>query len=94
MMWDMASRADRIAARLRALLSRAAATAAGGPHPSLAAYAEKVRRSSSSVSDEDVRVLREAGVSENTILDATIAAALEEGLARIDAGMSVLRGKD
>jgi len=56
----------------------------------LAAYLEKVRTGAFRVVDEDVDALKAAGYSEDEIFEQTVAAAVGEGLRRLDAGLGAL----
>lgn len=57
-----------------------------GPAPDVMdAYLEKVRRHAYRVTDADVEALKEAGLSEDEIFEQTVAAAIGEGLRRLDA---------
>jgi alkylhydroperoxidase family enzyme len=76
--------ADPIA-ELRALASTA--PAAG---PALSPYLEKVRSRAYSVTDAEVAELKRAGVPEDEIFEATVAVAVAEGLARLDAALRVI----
>jgi alkylhydroperoxidase/carboxymuconolactone decarboxylase family protein YurZ len=69
---------------------RALASAAPPPAPVLAAYLEKVRSGAYAVTDRDVESLKEAGVSEDEIFEATAAAAIGEGLRRLDAALEAI----
>ena len=60
-----------------------------GP-PGLQPYLEKVRRHAYKVVDADIVALREAGWSEDALLEATVAAALGEGLRRLELGLKTL----
>jgi alkylhydroperoxidase family enzyme len=60
------------------------------PAPALAAYLDKVRRRAYTVTDRDVAALKSAGVSEDEIFEQTVAAAIGEGLRRLDAAEAVL----
>jgi hypothetical protein len=60
-----------------------------GP-PGLQPYLEKVRRHAYEVVDEDVLALREAGWSEDALFEATVAAALGEGLRRLELGLKAV----
>jgi alkylhydroperoxidase family enzyme len=55
------------------------------------AYLEKVRRHAYKVTDADVEGLKAAGLSEDQIFEQTVAAAIGEGLARLDAAERVIR---
>ena len=61
--------------------------AAGGspPAPALTDYLRKVRTRAYAITDEDVEALKAAGVPEDEIFEQTVAAALGEGLRRLDA---------
>jgi hypothetical protein len=65
----------------------------GGGPPGLQPYLDKVRRRAYSVVDGDVETLRQAGWSEDALFEATIAAAVGEGLRRVDAGLAALEGR-
>jgi alkylhydroperoxidase family enzyme len=85
--------ADAIAELERATLfsdaQRAAAYGDELPEP-LAAYLDKVRRHAYKVVDADVERLREAGLSEDEIFEATAAAAVGAGLLRLRSALAVL----
>ena len=53
-------------------------------------YLEKVRRRAYSITEQDVTVLRSAGLSEDEIFERTVAAAVDEGLSRLAAGLGAL----
>jgi alkylhydroperoxidase family enzyme len=61
------------------------------PDPRLAAYLDKVRRHAYRVTDADVQALKDAGVTEDEIFEQTVAAAISEGLRRLDAAERVIR---
>jgi alkylhydroperoxidase family enzyme len=73
---------------LDALRANVAETAA--PAPALAAYLETVRTRAYSVTDADVDALKAAGRSEDEIFEQTVAAAISEGLRRLDAAAAVI----
>jgi alkylhydroperoxidase family enzyme len=54
------------------------------------AYLEKVHRHAYRVTDADVDALTSAGISEDAIFEQTVAAAISEGLYRLDAAERVL----
>ena len=56
----------------------------------MAPYLEKVRRRAYTVTDADVAALRAAGVSEDEIFEHTVAAAVAEGLRRLDIGLEAI----
>lgn len=70
---------------LRAL----AADAVPAP-PEMASYLGKVRARASTVTDADVDELKAAGVSEDEIFEQTVAAAIAEGLRRLDRAEEVI----
>jgi alkylhydroperoxidase family enzyme len=67
------------------------ALAAVEPDPRLEGYLAKVRGAAYTVTDDDVRALKEAGVTEDEIFEQTVAAAVSEGLRRWDAAERVIR---
>jgi len=58
--------------------------------PKLAAYVEKVRRSSYRVAPSDIDALRDSGFDDDAIFEITVAAALGEALRRLRIGLRVL----
>jgi alkylhydroperoxidase family enzyme len=70
---------------------RANVAAAPPPPPAAEAYLAKVRARASTITDGDVDALRAAGLSEDEIFEQTVAAAIGEGLRRLDAAGRVLR---
>ena len=60
------------------------------PDPRLAAYLEKVHLHAYRVTDADVQALKDAGVAEDEIFEQTVAAAISEGLRRLDAAAAVI----
>jgi alkylhydroperoxidase family enzyme len=69
---------------------RVAVGAVSAPPPALATYLEKVRSRAYTVTDADVAALVAAGISEEEIFEHTVAAAVAEGLRRLDAGLGVI----
>jgi hypothetical protein len=57
----------------------------------LAPYLAKVRERAYAVTDRDVQELKDAGIDEDTIFEQTAAAAVGEGLRRLDAAEAVIR---
>ena len=59
---------------------------AGSPPapPEMAAYLEKVRERAYTVVDRDIEALEERGFSQDEIFEQTVAAAIGEGLRRLD----------
>lgn len=58
--------------------------------PALLPYLEKVAHQAYKVTDEDVQALRQAGLSEDHIYEATVAASLGAGLVRLRIGLAAL----
>jgi alkylhydroperoxidase family enzyme len=54
------------------------------------AYLEKVHRTAYKITDADVEALKAAGLSEDEIFEQTVAAAIAEGLRRLDAADEVI----
>ena len=60
-------------------------------------YLEKLRRHAYQVTDEDIAALRAAGWTDETIYELSVAAAVGQGMRRLDLGMAALaaaRAKD
>lgn len=64
--------------------------AAPAPPPVMDAYLAKVRERASTVVDEDVDALKEAGLSEDEIFESTVTVAIGEGLRRLDRAEAVI----
>jgi alkylhydroperoxidase family enzyme len=65
--------------------------AAAPPAPeAMASYLEKVRERAYTVTDRDVEALTAAGLSEDEIFEQTVAAAIDQGLRRLDKAMEVI----
>ena len=60
------------------------------PDPAMASYLENVRTAAHRIVDEDVEALKASGCSEDEIFEQTVAAAVGEGLRRLEAGMRAL----
>ena len=58
--------------------------------PALAAYLERVHARAWTITDAEVQALKDAGVPEDTIFEQTVAAAIAEGLRRLDAAERVI----
>jgi alkylhydroperoxidase family enzyme len=56
----------------------------------MAGYLEKVHERAYTVTDADVAALKAAGLSEDEIFEQTVAAAVEEGLRRLDRADEVI----
>jgi alkylhydroperoxidase family enzyme len=69
---------------------RAAAASVSPAPPELAAYLEKVRECAYTVTDADVDALKGAGFSEDEIFEQTVAAAVGEGLRRLELGLKAV----
>lgn len=69
---------------------RELASAAPADDPRLVAYLAKVRLGAHAITDADVDELKDAGLTEDEIFEATTAAAIGEGLRRLDAAARVL----
>ncbi len=61
--------------------------------PALHEYVRKVARQAHTVTDEDMAALRQAGVSQDTLYEITVAAALGAGLGRLQRGLAALEGE-
>ncbi len=59
----------------------------------LVEYVGKVALHAHQISDEDVRLLREAGYAEDEIFEITLCASLGASLARLESGMLALAGE-
>jgi alkylhydroperoxidase family enzyme len=93
--------AERLSALIDAVVSaagqlpverRAAATGEPLPGP-MGVFADKVRRRAYAVTDEDIDVLRQLGLNEDAIFELTIASAVGEASARLQAGLRAM-GRD
>jgi alkylhydroperoxidase family enzyme len=69
---------------------REIAARAAPPPPAMREYLEKVHVLASTVTDRDVDELEAAGVSEDEIFEQTVAAAIGEGLRRLDRAEEVI----
>jgi alkylhydroperoxidase family enzyme len=61
--------------------------------PELIRYIDKVALHAYKVTDADVEALRQAGYSEEAILEITLSAALGAGLSRLERGLAALKGR-
>jgi alkylhydroperoxidase family enzyme len=65
--------------------------AAAPPAPeSMSAYLTKVRERAYTVTDSDVEALKAAGLTEDEIFEQTVAAAIAQGLRRLDKALEVI----
>jgi alkylhydroperoxidase family enzyme len=71
-------------------LDRLREAAARPTPPVMAPYLEKVRHRAYTITDADVDALRDAGLGEDEIFEATVAVAIAEGLRRLDAAERVI----
>jgi len=69
---------------------RRVASSAASPPPAMQPYLEKVRTGAFAVTDEDVDLLKRAGVTEDEIFEATVAVAIREGLRCLDTALEVI----
>jgi hypothetical protein len=69
---------------------RAMVAAAPPARPELARYLAQVRQRAYTISDDDVGALKDAGVPEDEIFEQTVAAAVGEGLRRLDIALRVI----
>ena len=68
----------------------AAVAAVPPPRAELAPYLEQVRTRAYAITDGDVEELKRAGLSDDEIFEQTVAAAVAEGLRRLEAGERAL----
>jgi alkylhydroperoxidase family enzyme len=66
---------------------------AGDIPTDLANYLNKLALHAYKTTDEDIQALRQAGYSEDAIFEITLSAALGAGLARLERGLSALKGE-
>lgn len=59
----------------------------------IAGYIDKVTRHAYKVTDEDFLELKSSGYSEDQIFEITLGASLGAGLARLECGLTILRGE-
>jgi alkylhydroperoxidase family enzyme len=69
---------------------RAVVVGTAAAPPELDGYLAKVRNHAYTVTDADVEALKAADVSEEAIFEQTVAAAISEGLRRLDAAARVI----
>ena len=58
----------------------------------MGAFAEKVRHRAYTVTDKDIEALRRLGIEEDAIFELTIACALGEAYAQLQAGLTAIEG--
>lgn len=69
---------------------RGVAAAASPPPAGMARYLAKVHANAYAITDADVDELKNAGISEDEIFEQTVAAAIAEGLRRLDRTEAVI----
>ena len=74
-------------------LRRAALERATAPGP-LGPYVSNVARHAYKITDTDVAQLRQAGHSDDSLFEITVAASVGAALYRLDRGMAALRGEE
>ena len=77
----------------RAVLEHASGAHDGVP-PAFTRYVEKVANHAYRVTDEDIAALRNAGQSDDSLFEITVAAAVGAALHRLERGMAALRGQE
>jgi hypothetical protein len=60
------------------------------PPEAMASYLTKVRERAYTITDPEVEALKTAGLSEDEIFEQTVAAAIDQGLRRLDKAMEVI----
>lgn len=58
----------------------------------LASYVDKIAWHAQKLTAEDIKVLRDAGFSEDAIFELTLCAALGAGITRLERGMAAMKG--
>jgi hypothetical protein len=87
-------RSARAAVASRAAALSGSRTPADGAVPAtIAGFVDKVARRAYTVTDEDVRALRQGGYSEDAIFEVTASAAVGAALGRLERGLAALRGE-
>ena len=69
---------------------RSVVAATPAPPPVMAAYLAKVAQGAHTITDADVEALSAAGLSDDEIFEQTVAAAIAQGLRRLDAAAAVI----
>jgi alkylhydroperoxidase family enzyme len=79
----------------RAVLERTEARAAHDDlPPAVTRYVDTVARNAWQVTDADVAALQQAGLSDDSIFEITVAAAVGAAMHRLNRGMAALDGKE
>ena len=73
---------------------RSAAMQRGALPAPVASYVDKVARHAYTVTDADVSALQQAGHSDDSIFEITVAATVGAALYRLERGMAALRGEE
>jgi alkylhydroperoxidase family enzyme len=73
---------------------RSAAMQRGALPAPVASYVDKVARHAYTVTDADVSALHQAGHSDDSIFEITVAATVGAALYRLERGMAALRGEE
>jgi alkylhydroperoxidase family enzyme len=69
---------------------RAVVAATGAAPPAMETYLEKVRTRAYTITDAEVEALKDAGISEDEIFEQTVAAAIAQGLDRLERATEVI----
>ena len=69
---------------------RTIAASAAPPPAAMDAYLAKARERAYTVTDDDVEALKRGGIGEDEIFEQTVAAAIAEGLRRLDRAREVI----
>jgi alkylhydroperoxidase family enzyme len=69
---------------------RAVVAATPAPPPVMAAYLATVAEGAYKITDADIEALSAAGLSDDEIFEQTVAAAIAQGLRRLDAAAAVI----
>ena len=87
---------DATPGRRRAALERAKGNRGAGDDlpQELAAYVDTVARHAYKVTDADLVSLQQTGLSDDTLFEVTVVAAVGAALHRLDRGMAALRGEE
>jgi alkylhydroperoxidase family enzyme len=89
--WSAPPRPRKLTFVSEALEQLRANVAATPPAPPvLDGYLQKVRERAYTVTDSDVEALKAAGLSEDEIFEQTVAAAIGQGLRRLETAMDVI----
>ena len=84
----------RAVAALSAQPDGHSSTQADAVPPELISYVNKIALHAYKTTNEDIEILLQAGYSEDAIFEITLSAALGAGMARLECGLSVLKGEE